>query len=199
MGENEMNVPRRRRLIVVATAVAVVAALGAWGLAVRLHDDSGPPATVVESPAPAAGTAAPTAEIPVPAPPVTSGVYGVPTTGAIPTSAPTDVATDEPVDADSPARVVMTYSRWAPATSSIDVNAFIAGVVEDGGTCTVTASGSGGTRAVSSTASADATTTVCGDISLPWAVDAGEATVTVEYVSATTRSISESASVEVDQ
>ncbi|SSC24636.1 Hypothetical protein KLENKIAIHU_3252 [Klenkia terrae] len=129
----------------------------------------------------------------------TSGVYGVSTTGPIPTSVPGDVATDRPVDVGSGSRVVVTYAAWSSDTGKIDASAYVAGVVEDGGTCTVTATSAAATRSASSAASADATTTVCADLVVPWSAADGSPSVVVGYQSATTSAQSDLTTVEVDR
>lgn len=68
----------------------------------------------------------------------------------------------------------------------VEVNGFVAGVLEDGGTCTATVTSGGQTVSASGAAFADATVTWCDPIT----VDAPNAKVgdevTLEYRSATT-------------
>jgi hypothetical protein len=63
--------------------------------------------------------------------------------------------------------VVVTYSSWNAATRSAEVGAYVSGPVEAGGTCTLRLTGPGSGGLTSSVpATADATTTTCGELAL---------------------------------
>ena len=104
-----------------------------------------------------------------------------------PTEIPTAVATDAP-DTASPgsAGVVVTYAGWDAGTGSVEVNAFVSGVIEDGGTCTAALTLGSTTRTVTAPAAADATTTGCTPMIVPGdQLSAGDWQAVVTYTSAT--------------
>jgi hypothetical protein len=86
-----------------------------------------------------------------------------------------------------PASVRVVYADWDAASSGLLVAAVVTDVVEDGGTCTVTASRDGAQVSVTGSATADATSTTCGEIAVPGSRLGGSGTwsVTVAYRSAT--------------
>ena len=89
------------------------------------------------------------------------GTYGAPVNPSLPN--PTNVATDAPVTA-TPGRnatVVMTYSGWTDATASVEVGALVSGVVESGGTCTLTLTSGVRTATATTRAEPDASSTSC--------------------------------------
>ena len=192
-----MNRARGRRLSAAAVLLAVAAGGTCWWV---LRSSGAPASVAATSSATATATPTPTTSSPVTqAAATTSGVYGVPTTGPVPTSAATDVATDAPAPADLQTRVVLTYSSWSSSTAAIGISAYVAGVVEDGGTCTATATAPGVTRSASSAAGADATTSVCSDLVVPWTSTDGPASVVVRYTSATVDATSSAVAVQVGQ
>lgn len=65
------------------------------------------------------------------------------------------------------ANVAVTYSLWDPATASVEVAGYVTDIVESGGTCTLTLTSAGRTVSVTQKATADATTTSCGMLSIP--------------------------------
>jgi len=78
------------------------------------------------------------------------------------------VASDEPVVVDgSDVDVSITYYGFDPVTERVEVGGFVAGIVEEGGSCTLTLSGGGQTVTGTSEALADATTTDCGAVAVP--------------------------------
>jgi hypothetical protein len=78
------------------------------------------------------------------------------------------LATDPPVHVTgADVRVVTTFHDWNATTRQVMVGGYVQGVIEDGGTCTLTLT-SGSSRAVGHTAAhADATTTTCGAVTVP--------------------------------
>jgi hypothetical protein len=116
---------------------------------------------------------------------------------------PTDVAVDPttpPADpaAGSSADVVVTYSGWVDQSSSVEVGAYVAGVVESGGTCTLTLTGPGSTRTATVTGEADAGSTSCPTMAVPGAqLSTGSWTAVVAYRSTDASGTSASATVDV--
>src|SRR3954452_13545606 len=110
-----------------------VAGLGAALTAVSLTTGCGPVAR--DSAAASASSASAAASAAATAAP---GTYGSPADPSLPN--PTDVATDAPVPsptADS-APVVITYSGWTNASVGVEVGAYVSGIAESGGSCTLT-------------------------------------------------------------
>src|SRR3954466_12694503 len=66
------------------------------------------------------------------------GAYGSPVDPSLPN--PTGVATDEPVEVapTDDGKVFVTYAQWSNDTMGVEVGGYLAGVVEDDGTCTLT-------------------------------------------------------------
>jgi hypothetical protein len=143
---------RRKTWTLLTVALVVVAVAGAaYFLAWRTPTDS--------APASASGAAA------------SSAGGGASTEGAAATSSapytvkpePTTVATDKPTKpTGGRVDVVLTYAGFDAPSGTVQANGFAAGVLEDGGTCTLTLSRSGEQITVTSAASADASTTTCG-------------------------------------
>ncbi|QXG77176.1 hypothetical protein KUM42_06570 [Modestobacter sp. L9-4] len=104
-----------------------------------------------------------------------------------PTEIPTAVATDRPdTAAPGSADVVITYAGWDAGTASVEVNAFVSGVIEDGGTCTATLTLGSTTRTVTAPAAGDATTTGCAPMIVTGdQLSAGDWQAVVSYTSAT--------------
>lgn len=168
--------------VAACTALAVTAATAGCGAS---EADEQAAASASESSAAAAGaTAAP-------------GTYGQPVDPSLPN--PTGVATDPPLDVGSSttARVSIAYSGWNPATSTVEVDGFLGGIVESGGTCTLTLSQGSATAVGSKPAEPDATSTSCAGLSVAGSgLAAGRWSAVVSYESAT--SLGESPMVEVD-
>lgn len=86
---------------------------------------------------------------------------------AQPTSGQT-VATDAPVVVTSSrVPVVMTYSGWNASARKVMVGGYVTGVIESGGTCTVTLTHAGARVTASGPARPDASTTACGALTVP--------------------------------
>jgi hypothetical protein len=97
------------------------------------------------------------------------------------------VATDTPVvvTADR-VPVVVTYSGYNATAGAVQMGGYVSGVVEDGGTCTLTLTQGGARVAATSRASADATTTTCAELRVPGAKLApGTWQAVLSYASAT--------------
>jgi hypothetical protein len=93
---------------------------------------------------------------------------------------------------------MVTYSGWVDASSSVEVGAYVAGVVESGGTCTLTLTGPGATRTATVTGEADAGSTSCTTMAVPGAqLSTGSWTAVVDYRSADAGGTSSSVTVDV--
>jgi len=167
--------------------VGLLAAVGVVVAAVLVtRGDTGPaPADATDRSAPSSPSVSAVA---APAP--------VPTAQAGPTG---PVATD-PAPAVTGGNVtpVIGYAEWDAAGNRVVAAGFVPGVVESGGTCTLTLENAGTTVEVTSTAEADATTTNCGALAVPRGkLVAGTWQVTLGYDSAGSHGTSQPATVEV--
>ena len=79
--------------------------------------------------------------------------------------------------------MVVTIVRATPGAGKIQVAAQVNDIVEDGGTCILTATNAAAHLTVSSQAFANSQSTVCGELSLS-SVQAGAWDVSVTYTSA---------------
>ena len=179
--------PRARRILLVVTAATAVAAVGLAGLwaSGRLTD-----------PTPAAGD---TSATPPPAGSVSGPVDGSSAITVVEPGPGTAVATDPaPVTAGGTVDVVVTYADWQGSSGVLEVAGFVAGVVEEGGTCQVTARSQGRTARAETVGIADATTTSCGTLVIPRAdVSPGTWDIVLSYESPTSSGASASTSVSV--
>lgn len=115
---------------------------------------------------------------------------------------PADVATDGEPSPDTGVTTVpvVTFAEWDRGTGLIEVNGYVAGVVEDGGTCTATLGSGASPVTAEAVGSADASTTVCGLIVLDvGAVAPGTWPLVLSYVSSSqpAASVSDVVTVEV--
>lgn len=79
-----------------------------------------------------------------------------------PSSSSPAVATDPPAATGGGAvDVVVTHAAWHVDPDGVDIEGFVSGVVEDGGTCRVVLTRDGVTLSAEAPAVADARTTVC--------------------------------------
>lgn len=86
---------------------------------------------------------------------------------AQPTSGQT-LATDTPVVVtSSTVPVVVTYSGWNASLRKVMVGGYVTGVIETGGTCTLTLTRAGVRVTASGVARPDAATTACGGLTVP--------------------------------
>ncbi len=149
-----------------AAAVLVVLAIGVF-VVVAGAPTTAPSATPTPTPS---GSAVPTAD-----PDDAAGIPEDP--GASPAPAP---PAEEP--GTGTVGVVIVYAAWDAASDSLDVSTFVEDVVEDGGTCVLTARGANGTITREGAAMADATTTACPRLSVPGEeLVAGSYEVVVSY------------------
>ncbi len=188
--------PRRRWPLVALVLVAVAAGTG-WLLrpAVDVRTDSAVPSAVP--------SAAPTGGSPASA---SSGTVG----GAVPdpratetapvrTEPPEDVVIDEPPPvAEDTGTVVLTSAEWDTGNGWVRVRAYLPGLVEDGGTCTLTLTRGADVRTATADGMADASTTICGRLTVPGdQLRPGEWQAVVTYASAGVSGSSDAAEVNV--
>jgi hypothetical protein len=111
------------------------------------------------------------------------------------------VATDEPVVIDPVTQtvpVVLTYSAWSAEDRSVLAGGYVSGVIEDGGICTLTLTQGSATVTVEGPAMPDASTTVCGGLTVPGdRLAAGTWRATLSYASPAHAGTSATAPVEV--
>jgi len=141
-----------------------------------VHGDASPRTTVVPGAAVRTGPVDPTA-----------GDPSRNTSGPVfTTEPPASVVTDAPTTAGKGrADVAVSYAAWDATSSSVEVDAYVGALVEDGGTCRLTLTKGPVTRTVSGAASADATTTICDPLSVAGAqLSTGTWRVVVAYRSA---------------
>jgi hypothetical protein len=149
-----MTRPARRRLSL-PRGLAVALALAVALVGVALWFRQAPPAEEASAgaAAPSAGRSAPSGKQPAPATAAPDPVSGQ------------SVAMDPPAKTDGgDVDVVITQGGWGPSGTAVEVSGYVAGVVENGGTCRVTLSRDGETVSAEHEGLADATTTACGAI-----------------------------------
>jgi hypothetical protein len=97
---------------------------------------------------------------------------------------PSEVAVDAPVElTGGQVDVVLSYAAFDEPSGTVQANGFVAGVIEDGGACTLTLTKGDDVVAVTSTAAADASTTSCGLLESPADLDAGTWEAVLAYSS----------------
>jgi hypothetical protein len=188
--------PRRPALVaggVVLAAVAVVTALQLTG-----DDDSSSPSPV------AAATASPGASSSTPSSPAAVSSISTPSSPAAVSSISTPSPGQEVGSDPSPVRTggevdpVVTYAAWEDGSSSVEVNGYVAGVVEADGTCRLTLTRGSQTVVDENPAEADASTVNCGLLQAAGAdLEAGTWTAVLSYESATSSGTSPAVDVEV--
>jgi hypothetical protein len=127
------------------------------------------------------------------------GTYGTPADVSLP--APTKVATDAPVTVApsvSGGDIFITYARWNSQESWAEVSGYLAGVVEDGGTCTLTLTKGGATAHATTEGISNVTSTSCGRLTVPQnQLSSGTWRAVVTYRSDTSTGTSRAAEVTV--
>ena len=111
------------------------------------------------------------------------------------------VATDDPVVATGEqVQVTVTFAGWNASAGQVQVGGYVAGIVEDGGACTLTLTKGGQTVTGRSEAVPDASTTACGAVTVPGdEVSDGTWSAVLAYESAAHTGASESWDVEVSR
>ena len=110
-----------------------------------------------------------------------------------------EVAVDPVVEATGGSvDVTVTYADWEDSTDAVEVSGFVSGVVEPGGTCRLTLTRGQRTAVVETPGEPDASTTVCGTLSVPGSeLSEGTWEAVLSYESATSSGASAPADVTV--
>ena len=185
---------RLRRTLLVLLTVAVAAAAGFW-LTTRA-DDGTTTAGGVDP------VAAPTTEAPdeggepvATLEPERTG--GVP----VPTAPPSEVATDTPVptqDAGEEVAPQLTYYGWDASAGGVEAGGIVMGIVEAGGTCTLTLSQGQSSVDVSVESVDNVTSTSCPAMTVPGArLTPGTWLATLSYESGSSEGTGDAVEVEV--
>lgn len=183
-----------RRGVVAALAVAAVAggAVAAGVFLTRGPDTT--PATSSATPTPSQSPLGEGAGFEEVSPTPTASIGPDPYEGQDVATDPPVVATGEQVD------VTVTFTGWNSTAGEVQVGGYVAGVVEDGGTCTLTLTKDGQSVTGSRPAAPDAATTACGAVVVPGdRVSAGTWQAVLTYSSAAHSGSSEAWDVEVPQ
>jgi hypothetical protein len=186
---------RRRGPALLLVLVLAVAAAGLF-VWLRSTSDSGTAETdpsaagITRAPEPTGQPASTT-----PAAATTSRAASAGTSGTVGTDSPSPASTTA-VSASAEVGVSTTYAGWDDASSSVVVAGFVTGVIEEGGTCTATLTRGSQTEMSSTTASADATTTTCGDITVG-GLDSGSWQAVLSYESGAAHGTSAAVTVDV--
>ena len=150
--EGRRTAPKGRRTALVVVAGGMVLAAAAGGVYVAARGDGEPwtarADNVVVAP-PTDGKAAP----------VSGPAVEVP-------EDPEDVATDTATP--TAAALQITFAGADDAAGAVVVGAYVAGLIEDGGTCSLTLSGNGSPVTVDNESVADAALTSCGQLLVPY-------------------------------
>ena len=98
---------------------------------------------------------------------------------------PKTVATDSPRPTPSSGRavVVLSYATFDAHSRTVQASGYAAGVIEDGGTCTLTLTKGPDVVTASSAAGADETTTTCGLLQTPAGLASGRWAAVLTYSS----------------
>jgi hypothetical protein len=199
---------QHRRRVVGGTVVAVAAVGAVVAAALAVSGGDATPADTTTVADGVVGTATSAPENAGVAATDTSGAV-VPATPASTTPAPrTEVteppagvpaATDaEPVTAGGTVDVVVSWSGWVDDQTGVEVDGFVVGVVESGGTCTLTLTRGETSLSATSAAEPDASTTLCAPLYLAGAdVAAGSWDAVLSYTSASSTGVSAPAVVAV--
>ena len=167
--------------------------------------------TTAGAPGTGATTSSPTVDgtpTPTPSPTETTavGVQATPTpTGAAPTPTPTSPGvaspTARPTGPAVPVKkvtVTVSYSGWMADAAQVEVGAYVEGVIEKTGTCTLTLTRSGRSVTATNPGAADATSTTCGALAIPGTkLSSGTWSAVVSYASPTSAGASTPTEVKV--
>ena len=186
---------RLRRTLLVLLTVAVAAAAGYW-LATRADDDGG---TTAGDTSP---VATPTTEAPVAGGDPVATLEPERTGGApVPTEPSGEVATDPPAPTEEAGDEVapqITYSGWDDAIGGVEAGGIVMGIVESGGTCTLTLAKGSTTVDVSVEGVDNVTSTSCPAMTVPGdRLGTGTWQATLSYESDGFRGVGDPVEVEV--
>jgi hypothetical protein len=111
---------------------------------------------------------------------------------------PSEVATDAPSETTGGrVQVVLTYAMFDAASGTVQGNGFAAGVIEEGGTCTLTLTRGDDEVTATTTAVADASTSTCGLLETGTGLETGTWDAVLTYSSDRARGESEAMEVTV--
>jgi hypothetical protein len=163
----------RRRLVLAGAGVGLAAVVAVVGVVVTdgFPATAGTPSATTTTAGPSSTSASPDTGA---APVTDEPTEAAPAEPEEPEPGPADpttgqtVATDPPVqDDDGSVEVLVTMSEWSAADDRALVAGYVSGVVEDGGTCTLTLTSGGARVTAENAAMADAATTSCGALTVP--------------------------------
>lgn len=185
---------RRRTLLFLMFAVVVAAAAGFW-LTTRADDDQ---VTAGRSTTPATPTTESTApvtdDLSTPEPERTGGA-------PVPTAPPSEVATDTPApvqEAGDEVAPQLTYYGWDATARGVEAGGIVMGVVESGGTCTLTLRQGSTSVDVSVEAVDNVNSTSCPSMTVPGdRLKRGTWQATLSYESSTAQGVGAAEEVEV--
>jgi|tagenome__1003787_1003787.scaffolds.fasta_scaffold20968660_2 hypothetical protein len=130
------------------------------------------------------------------------GVYGAPVDPSA--TDPTGVATDPPArstgrdNGGGEVSVLLTYSGWNASAAQVEVDGYVPGVAEDGGTCLLTLTRGGTTVTASVPGTENVADTDCGGAAVPGSkLSQGSWTAVLSYDSAATHGASSPVEVQV--
>jgi hypothetical protein len=124
------------------------------------------------------------------APPTDPDVAPVGGSGVEVPADPADVATDTATP--TAAALQITFAGADDAAGGVVVGAYIGGLIEDGGECSLTLSGNGQTVSVATDSVPDAAVTSCGQLLVPYAeIAPGTWTADVTYSSPAGHSVAD--------
>ena len=186
---------RLRRTLLVLLTVAVAAAAGFW-LTTRPDDDGG---TTAGDTSP---VVAPTTDAPVAGGNPVATLEPERTGGApVPTAPTGEVATDPPAPTEEPDEEVtpqLTYYGWDDAIGGVEAGGIVMGIVESGGTCTLTLTRGSTAVDVSAEAVDNVTSTSCPALTVPGdRLESGTWQATLSYESESFRGVGDAVEVEV--
>lgn len=186
---------RLRRTLLVLMTVAVAAAAGFW-LTTRT-DDSGGTTAGDTSP-----VAAPTTDAPVAGGNPVATLEPERTGGSpIPTQPSGEVATDPPAPIEEAGEEVtpqLTYYGWDDAVGGVEAGGIVMGIVESGGTCTLTLTRGSTAVDVSAEAVDNVTSTSCPALTVAGdRLESGTWQATLSYTSESFRGVGDAVEVEV--
>ncbi len=163
---------------IAAFAVVGVLSLLAAGCSAMSDDDPTASPTRSAAPTPTASATATSAPSSTPSPSSSDDADDSPS--AFPGSGQTTEPDDDP--SDFPATAVVTYAGWDTGSRTLQAGGLVSGTTNTSGTCTFTATKSGVTRTLTSTAEASASSVNCAQVSFPAAqVSSGTWSITLDY------------------
>src|SRR3954462_3769067 len=147
-----------------ASAAASAAATAAPGPSGPPADPSLPNPTDVATDPPVSAASSTSAASSAPS---TSVASSAPSTSAASSAASSPSASATATARVGTAAVITTYSGWVASPAGVEVGAYVAGVAESGGTCTLTLTSGAGSATAEVPAEPDAASTSCPTLTVP--------------------------------